>query len=710
MRQSIPGMKTLEEIFSPETVSPKAGEAVSVVRAATGRAARDEATTQRVFEPYQRTVNAMTPMEHLELLDYMEGVPRAKPPSPALRAFADDFKNEMATRERKLQAMPSTAQAQFIEDYVTHAWKDPAAAQQFFGAGKQGSGKFLKERSIGSISEGIRAGLDPVTTNPIDIGLRYVANADRFIALNEALDTGRQTGNVKYFSPAKVPDGWTALEGRLGRKADMLAAAPDDWARIYNNYISQGAHGSPEYGRAYDTVRRGTNAITSLELGLSGYHALTMTQEAWVTQLAKAIKGLRVGNVGSGIKDLVKLPTAPIAMAMRGSKLRDVYLGRTPGTADMRQITDLLTEAGGRGTGYKHSPDYEFSGAGSYFQAFERGRLRAELKQDMQTLTTGGVWGPGKVLAKNMGRVMDTVARPLFEKYIPRLKNGANYERLRQWVDTHPMATREEQKAAARAIVDSTDNRFGEMIQDNVFWNKGLKQAAMLAMRSWSWTVGGVIRELGGGARDFMKAPFTGKWTDKMDYAIALPLVYAFQSMMLQYLYTGEGPKDMQDLLGPRTGGKDARNGRPERLLAPGYMKDVFGFYMHPVDEAKNKIGTAPRMTLETLTNSNWRGDPIFSPKGHDEWTPQHVPQWMKDYFSYITENVGPITLRNIAKGQKTGSEIGPAGTALGVRPASSYISDPQGYENMMEKIHGSKWKTKLRHDQRQKNMYQGPE
>lgn len=711
LRHNVPGMRTLEEIFSPDTVSAQGKDAASIVRAATGRAARDEMTTQRVFEPYARTVNAMSPMGHLDLLDYMEGRPRAKAPSdPAMRAFADDFKGEMDIRRRKLESMPSTEQAKFVDDYVTHFWKDPVKAEVFFGAGKQGSGKFLKERTIGSISDGVRAGLDPVTTNPIEIGLRYVANADRFIALNEMLDTGRQTGAVKYFNPAKIPDGWTQLEGRLGRKADQVAAAPTDWARIYNNYISQGAHASPEYGRAYDTLRHGTNAVTSLELGLSGYHTLTMGQEAMVTQLAKGIKSLRGGQLSEGIKDLVKVPTAPITMAMRGNKLRDVYLGRTPGSAETRQIADLLTEAGGRGSGYKHSPDYEFSGAGSYFTAFKRGLLRAQLKEDAKSIATSPLAGPAKVMAKNVGRIMDTVAQPLFEKLVPSLKNGANFERMKQWLDQNPMATQEQKVAEARKIVDSTDNRFGEMIQDNVFWNKGLKQAAMLAMRSWSWTVGGVVREIGGGLRDVAKAPFTRQWTDKMDYVIALPLIYVAQSMVVQYLMTGKPPEGMQDLLGPRTGGVDARNGQPERLLMPGYMKDVFGFYEHPVDEAKNKIGTAPRMVTELLSNRNWRDDPIASPKDQGESWLAHVPTWMKDYFNYITENLGPISLRNIAKGQKTGSNVGPIGTALGVRPASSYITDPQGYEDMMTKLKGRKWKDKLRHDERAKQLYQGPE
>src|SRR5262249_58404459 len=78
-----------------------------------------------------------------------------------------------------------------------------------------------------------------------------------------------------------------------------------------------------------------------------------------------------------------------------------------------------------------------------------------------------------------------------------------------------------EKLAMARKIVDSADNRLGEMIQDNIFWRKGLKQSAMLAMLSYSWNMGG-IREIGGGIRDIARtAAGTGAMTRKGDYVIS---------------------------------------------------------------------------------------------------------------------------------------------------------------------------------------------
>ena len=101
---------------------------------------------------------------------------------------------------------------------------------------------------------------------------------------------------------------------------------------------------------------------------------------------------------------------------------------------------------------------------------------------------------------------METVAQPIFEKYIPRIKNGAFYDTMHDWLEANPNAPHEAQVAMARRIWDSIDNRFGEMVQDNIFWNKTLKQTAQLGMRSYSWNLG-TVREIGGGAISAVKDP-----------------------------------------------------------------------------------------------------------------------------------------------------------------------------------------------------------
>jgi hypothetical protein len=724
--------QVLEKVASPETVDLAAKTAVASIRELSGQAARDTAKTQQALEPAWRMVNAMPDADRFNFIDYVEG--RSTTYSqfslrhPGLKDLADTLKDAFEQRMRKLQAMPSHTQMAFVEDYFPHFWKEPGAAANLTpggGMSRQGSGASLKARTVLTIADGLAQGLTPVTTNPIEATMRYVTSMDRFIAAEEVLQTARNNGQVKFIFPKvmgasghpnsfKVPDGWKPLQGRGSTNAaGAQAYAPEGFARIYNNWIGRGIAGiNEDLGQAYEGARKASNAITAAELSFSGYHALTMMQESMVNSVANSIGYLRAGQPVEALKSAGKAAVAPVGTAMKGKTVQNVYLGLSPGSQEMQKITDLLTAAGGRAKGAEHAPDYNFSSAGSYWTAMKRGALRGQLSADRAEMMGAPFSGTTKVAFKHIGRVASTVAQPIFEKYIPLLKNGAFYENMSAWLSKNPTASREEQVKAARQVWDSIDNRFGELVQDNIFVDKTLKQIGMLSLRSWSWFIGGDVRELGGAARDVLRAPFKtptgtgpyeGRWTTKMDYAIALPIVYGTLSAIYQGLKTGEPPQSLQDLIAPRTGGADAATGEPERLIMPGYMKDVFGFIEHPVDELTNKAATGPRMVKEIATNQNWRGDPIFPGKGVE-----NAPNWLQAFWNYAGEQLGPISLRQIAKGKKAGSNLNVVESALGVRTAPRQLTDPEGFDAMMKNINQRKWKTKENYERRQQNLYEG--
>jgi hypothetical protein len=57
---------------------------------------------------------------------------------------------------------------------------------------------------------------------------------------------------------------------------------------------------------------------------------------------------------------------------------------------------------------------------------------------------------------------------------------------------------------ALAKIWDSIDNRFGQLVYDNLFWHKYTKDLALLTVRLPGWNVGD-IREIAGGTVDTMK-------------------------------------------------------------------------------------------------------------------------------------------------------------------------------------------------------------
>ena len=703
-----PAATTAKKIFTPEAIGPKAEEAAGSIRGEQGQAARSTASSMAEVDKYHPIINALPEPDRMDFFKYMEGSSKGATIAPELKPIADTLKRGFMQRQNELSTLSRTGQMNFVTDYFPHMWKDPKKAQNFLaGYGKEGSGANIKARTIPTIEDGIKAGLELKTTNPLDAYQAYITNMDKFIATERVFEKGEQMGSIKRFPPGQQPAGWVEVKSRLGGNPASLAYAPEEWARIYNNFTSRGWQElGPEYGSAYQGARMASNAVTALELSMSGYHALTMSQEAMVNEVGRAIQQGARGSLLKAAGTALMSPLAPIKLALKGGKAEKVYLGTTQGSKEMREVVDLLTEAGARFKGRAHAADLGSSAAGSFFTAWKRGALKTEMLSDWKDIKGNPVKGTASVVARNIGRTMDTIMHPLFQTYIPKLKNGAAYENMADWLKANPAASKEEQLKMARQIVDSIDNRFGEMIQDNIFWNQMLKQSAIVGMRSYSWNLG-TVREIAGGATDVL----AGKGlTQRAAYDIALPIVYGMVGAAYQYLKTGQGPQDIQDFLAPRTGGTDPRKGLPERITPPGYMKDVLGWASDPRQEAKNKVATAPRLAWEALfSGTDWRSDPIAPPGKRDTPLPDNVPTWLKAYFEHVMESMGPISVKNAAMGPKKGSNLSGFERILGLQPAGTQKTDPQGFEQMMRGIEQRKWLLKLRHDQTQKNQYGGP-
>lgn len=731
--------RAVQSVLSPTSL-PGGEKAAGVIRQHTGQAARDTATSidklredhaagafHNFFQNNEKKLNQLSQFDQWQVLDYMEGRSRGKRLfDPEFQQFADAFRDAMDLRKSKIQATTSLQNTHLIDDYVSHYWKNPQAARAFVSHwSKQGSGAALKVRTLPTIADGLRAGLEPITTNPFEIGAMYIANMDRYIANNRILDAARAAGDVKYAIPGgklatKLQGaGWVPLKGRLSEKqtpvGKMVAHAPQEWATVYNNFVSQGIHANEFAGRIYEGVRNASNMITSAELGLSGFHAITMTNEAWIADIAKSVSNI-AGSVGKaahgdfaeamkllsrGTWGAAKAPFAPYRLYRLGKKFESVYLDRAPGNPGLRRLVNLHAAGGGRAVGRAHAPDYRFTAAGSYFDALRRG-----------TNLFKGI-GPARML----GRIFETVAQPLFDKYIPRLKNGAFADLMHDWLAANPTAGRAEQLAAARRILDSVDNRFGEMIQDNIFWHNGLKQSAMLGMRSYSWNLG-TIREIAGGGLKALRHPGrlsigSKEYDPRTAYVIALPMVAFMVGNVYQYLKTGKPPKDMDDALQaaitPRTGGMapgvGGRGRVEERTMIPGYMKDVMGWMEDPWREAMNKRATLWRVLGEVGSGEDWRGDPIISKD-------PRAAGWMKQAFDYAYNNFGPFSLRQYEKGLPTGTGLNTGETFMGMRPAPAWAQDPKGLASYKRYEAKRKYEAKARRERREKTQrapYGGP-
>jgi hypothetical protein len=743
----------LRKIFSPGSVTPKGEEAAGMLREAGGTAARDTETTRAALGQYEAQINAMPPQQQLDLLGYMEGRSTgAKIPDPKLQAFADEFRDAMKLREQKIASSSRLSQAGILEDYVTHYWKDPAAARVFVNrwTSKQGSGATLKKRSIPTIEEGIRAGLVPLTNNPLEIAMRYVTNMDRYIGMNEMIEAGRNAGSVKFFKPGSrnIPEGWVELQGHLAKRQPpkgppLTAHAPAEWATIWNRHVDPGVYRSQLGGQAYDALRNTSNLTTQAVLGLSGYHVMAMANEAVISSFAKglsqAIGGAKLAGRGALRRDVAEILrggqiaakgagaipaslVSPVSRALQGRKFQQVYLGRTPGSPDYRHLVDLFEKAGGRAVGKRHAVDYQFSSAGSYFTSWKRGSLKMEMRNALSDIKASKfpVGKAALTVGRSIGRAFETISDPLFSKYIPMLKSGVFYDTMKAWLEANPGATYDQQMVVARKLIDSIDNRFGEMIQDNIMWSTLAKQTAAIGMLSYSWNLG-TVREIMGGVAAAGRTLGKGidiaspKYDPRVAYVIAFPMAVATMNGIYQYLKTGKPPQTAQDLMAPQTSGEapgfGGRGMVPERAILPGYQKDVFGWYTNltPMGhgsvgaEILNKMNPLMRMGFEFMNKKDWRDDPIIRPD-------PTVPEWLSDYFNFAVNSVTPISVGRIGKGEKKGSAFGTGEELLGIRPAPSMLTDPEGFQRGMTAMEKKKWMLKQAHDRAQARQYGGPQ
>src|SRR5258707_8157908 len=155
-------------------------------------------------------------------------------------------------------------------------------------------------------------------------------------------------------------------------------------------------------------------------------------------------------------------------------------------------------------------------------------------------------------------------------------------------------------------------------------------------------------------------------------------MALGFASTVTQLPFTGEMPQSAKELMLPRTGGKVAGYGGKgevdQRLLMPGYMKDVFGWVFHPFTEAYNKLNGLISTSYETARGEDGLGRPFVDPKAP-------VLDQVQDRMKYFLGRASPISIRSMMKGSEEGSKIPGWMAGLGFRQPGAYLQDPEGFK-----------------------------
>lgn len=413
--------------------------------------------------------------------------------------------------------------------------------------------------------------------------------------------------------------------------------APESVATVLNNFLSPGLRGNA----LYDSYMGVGNVLNQAQLGLSAFHLGFTSMDAAVSKMALGVEQLASGKPLQALKSAAQVPTAPFTNYLQGSKVLREYLKPGSQGGEMAAIVNGLVEGGGRvrmDTFYKNN-------------AIEGFRKAIHEKH----FITAGV--------KALPAALELASKPLMEHIVPRQKLGVFADLARHELSKLPEgATTEQVRKVMADVWDSVDNRMGQLVYDNLFWNKTVKDLSMASVRSLGWNLG-TIRELGGGAVDLAKLPVSRNLTHKSAYAISLPITVGMAGAVLQYLYSGQGPQELKDYFYPKTGRKND-SGDDERVQLPSYVKDVAAYSQHPWRTVKHKLHPMIGTIGDMLENQDFYGDMIRNPE-------DPAVQQLKQEAEYIAKAWTPLGIRNVLEESRRDQPLAVrAGAMVGITPA----------------------------------------
>jgi broad specificity phosphatase PhoE/2'-5' RNA ligase len=384
--------------------------------------------------------------------------------------------------------------------------------------------------------------------------------------------------------------------------------APAQAAQIMNNYLSPGLR---QYG-GYKFLLGLNNVLNQWQLGFSAFHVGFTSIEATTSKVSLAIEQALRGSLITAAKTVAGAPLAPFTSFLQGDKVMKAW--NTPGSqgAVIGKIADAVMIAGGRAR-------------------MDEIYATAIRKKMMHAFRNGNIWGG---LARVPFAAMETLSDIIMREIVPRQKLGAFADQAAwEMQRLGPNATTDQVAQALQDAWDSIDNRFGQMVYDNLFWNKFPKDLLMIAVRSVAWNYG-TIREVGFGAADIVKVPtqiLLNKFNisggkppkevniKRLSYVLALAIVNAVAAALYMYLHTGKWPQEFKDYVFPKNGQLD-EHGNDQRSALPTYVKDVYHYKQDPFGTVLNKTSPIINLSAEMWNNKRfYEGTKVYN-EGDPFW------------------------------------------------------------------------------------------
>lgn len=718
-------VRDVRKLVNPVGMSPESRQTAQIARAALGELAHETVKTQEALEHFSRQVDRMPITDQLEMMDAIER--GAEQPHPELQPVADEMRKTLDTWREKVRGLGEGYLDNFIENYFPHYWRDQSEAQRMVASimGRRplrGAASFLKMRTIPSIKEGMDAGLTPLTTNPLVMTLLKTREMQRFVSGVTLMRRFKEDGLARFLPSGKpMPDGWAPINDSIAKVRQWSEAEagfidrgqyimPLEAARVINNHVSASA--LRDFAPA-QIFRRGANALNAMQLGFSAFHLGFTTLDAMISKNAQGIERLLHGDVAGAARSFGEgvTPVGAVRNVHRGYKLLQAYTNPAGATPDMQKLVDMLRRGGGRA----HMDRYYLATEG--FTPFRGVGIRSLASDVHQALTApqdklerlgkavgnfpaeyaNKLWRgiqeitqttPALEVPVEMAmRVVRASTSWIMEHLVPMQKLGVFADLAADHLRRNPIEDPNERDAAAQRIWDSVDNRLGEMVYDNLFWNRTLKDTLHLGIRAVGWNLG-TIREIGGAPVDIIKAIDkrirTGELSaadlgHRIPYVLAMTATTALYASIYQYMATGQGPQELKDYFFPRTGGV-TNYGTPQRVSLPSYVKDVYEYSQRPGTTVVNKLNPIFSLLGNLYSNQDFFGNPIADPEA-GYW------QQKLQQLEFVGKEARPFSLQGREQMQQSdqkpgfGASVRKSLTSVGVTPAPGYITSGEQIE-----------------------------
>jgi hypothetical protein len=477
------------------------------------------------------------------------------------------------------------------------------------------------------------------------------AAPDVFNVLDELVDTTPQLQGLRDIKPGIRLHARTDTTRVGGMVTNGFWYSPAEAAQVLNQHLSPGLAGNA----LFDVYRAAGNTVTQAKFALSGFHAVVESVNSVLSKAALAMQEAtpqRLGGFGlpkQALKHTGEIVVAPIVDYFRGGKARAEYLAKGLTGDPTTSIADRIVQGGGR---VKWDDFYHSNMSEAFMTALrQKNPIGAAIRAPF-------------ALNEQLG------ARAIMGHLVPRLKLGAYLDLAQAEMSRLPKdaSQADVQRVLGRAW-DSIDNRFGELVYDNLFWPKWIKDVGQVSTRALGWNVG-TVRELGGAAVD------TGKYVNdlargrtphlssRMAYATSLGVIgTAFAGAMINKLYTGQNPRDVKDLIFPRTG-RLTPDGHEERIKLPTYAADTYEFAHDPQQTVANKMSDLTTALIELAENKDRRNVQIRNP---DAGVGEQLGQTGK----YLARKFEPISVSNARRASEDGRSPVSGFLGLSQAPAS---------------------------------------